>query len=298
MSLRIFCVSLLVSPLKVKINSEINAVAPDRRRRICNGTASIAAFRLDSDGSHAREFSVQRYSPATEHDRIPAVTEGNCGDVAKTAWRGIEGLLPNVNLLEAPQGYVLWVEVVVRFQEPAVERGSLCACWKRRTSRHAELTQIWIIVPIHEQRHEFQVLVRQIARKSDAIERLVINAHQLRATFGKVVGWPLADVGKCTDAFLAKAAFARRPRSIEGLTEGQVHIVGSVGGRRPRHHVGREVDAAFVAAQHADGITRVAIRRMACQFHANFIVTVTEIVDTPRNVEVINLVNPAVIRQE
>src|ERR1700728_1483198 len=119
MSLRIFCVSLLVSPLKVKINSEINAVAPDRRRGICNRTASIAAFRLDSDGSYAREFPVQRYSPATEHNRIPAITEGDRGDVAQTAGRGIERLLPHVNLLEARQGHVLWVEVVVRFQEPA-----------------------------------------------------------------------------------------------------------------------------------------------------------------------------------
>src|ERR1700733_10139371 len=298
MSPRIFGVSLLVSPLKVEIKSQIDAVAPGRSRRIRYRTGANAAQWLLSDRPYAREIRVERHSRAAEHDRIPAITKGDCGDVA-IAGAAIadvaERLLSYVDLLEARQGYVLWIEVVVRSQEPAVERGSLCTQWKRRRGCKARNPQVRVVVTVHKQRQQFQVLIGQVPRESDAVERLVFYSPLLNAAFRQEAGWPLADIGKCADALQAEAAFSRTTRCIKSLAESQVHVVAPAGRGRARHHVGGEVHASFVAAQHGDGIARIAIRRMPRQLNADLIISVTEIVNAARNVEVINLVQAAIV---
>ncbi len=61
-----------------------------------------------------------------------------------------ERLLPYVDLFEARHGHVLWIEVVVRFQEPTVEGGSLRARWKRRVEGRPANPQVRVVVPVHK----------------------------------------------------------------------------------------------------------------------------------------------------
>src|ERR1700722_12496992 len=114
----------------------------------------------------------------------------------------------------------------------------------------------------------------QIGRHADPVEWLVAQSYERHgAAIGSLEeGRPLADISESADAFEAQAF------GVEGLTKRQVDVVTAIRGWRTRDDIGGEVDSAFIAAQHRDGITGVAILTMSGQLDANLIITVAEIV--------------------
>src|ERR1700735_493762 len=134
----------------------------------------------------------------------------------------------------------------------------------------------------------------QVARHADPVEWLVAQSHERHgAAIGSFeIGRTLADIGKSADTFESQAF------RVEGLTKRQVDVITAIRGWRTRYHVGGEVDSAFIAAQHRDGIAGVAILTMSGQLDADLIIAVAKIVRTARYIEVINLIDATIVRQE
>src|ERR1700722_72984 len=146
----------------------------------------------------------------------------------------------------------------------------------------------------NEKGKKLEIVNVEVSGETHAIKTFVAESNQLlRSPVGSLIeSGPLADVGERADPFEPEAF------GIEGLAESQVHVVGAARGGTTRDHVVGKTNAAFVAAQYRHGIAGIAIHAMASQFNADLIVSISKVVRTARSVEVIDLVEPAVVRQE
>ena len=134
----------------------------------------------------------------------------------------------------------------------------------------------------------------KVASKTDPIETFVAESDQGdTAAIGRFkIGRALSDVGECSDALEAQAF------GVEGLTESKVDVVAAIRWRRTRHHIGREINPALIAAEHRDGVSGVAVGAVAGQLHADLVVTVAKVVRASGSIEVIDLINAAVVGEE
>ena len=91
-----------------------------------------------------------------------------------------------------------------------------------------------------------------------------------------------------------------RPRlpAVERLAESQIHVVAPAAGGAPGTTSVVKFNSTFVAAQYGHRIARVAVFGMPGQFDADLIVTIAEVVGAARDVEVIDLIDSAVVRKE
>src|ERR1700722_16420943 len=174
------------------------------------------------------------------------------------------------------------------FKKTADERRSLRAGRKRGVRGHTR-AQVGVVVPVHKERQDFELLQEEVAGNADAVERLITQADELdrrsATAAGLVVRGPLADKGERPDALQAEGA------AIESLAEGEVDVVAAMGGQAAATG---EAHVAVIAAKHGDRVARVTVLGVPGEFNAELVVTVAEVVRTAGNVVVINLVEAAV----
>src|SRR5580704_14938686 len=194
---------------------------------------------------------MQRQTCSAEHNWIPAVTERIGPDVSIVGREtGVhERLLADVDPFEPGEEHILCIHVVVAFQQSTSPCRRLCS-WRQSRLRRKTCTQVRVVMPIHEQRHQFELLQEKIAGYTDAIEGLVPQADELQCCCGSSsvraracfeISRSLADVGEGSDPLKTETA------GIECLAERKVHVVSAVGGSSEAADKSR---VAVVTAQH------------------------------------------------